>query len=192
MKPEKRDKILAAADKLFNHFGIRKTGMDEIARLSRVARGTLYNYFGSKEGILDELVRFKLARFEEILGKKLAGVRDPVEKLRAVIRERILVTLNTPFLFASSLAPEEGLIRSMYRELDRRSGIILDRVIEGLYAGGLPVQQKESILRTLLFTLRGIESSLMDRPEPPGQEQIEADIDTMVGMVLSRHIPGGN
>ncbi|MFH2130902.1 MAG: helix-turn-helix domain-containing protein, partial [bacterium] len=67
MKPIKKRQILEITEKLFNRFGIHRTGVDEIAKLADVAKGTIYNYFGNKEGLFRALALEKLAVFEALL-----------------------------------------------------------------------------------------------------------------------------
>lgn len=52
-----RDKIVSVADKLFGRFGFQKTSMDEIAKISRKAKGSLYYHFSSKEKLFREVVQ---------------------------------------------------------------------------------------------------------------------------------------
>jgi AcrR family transcriptional regulator len=52
-----RGRILEAAQRRFEAFGYRRTGMAEIAREAGVAAGTLYRYFRNKEHIFFEVVR---------------------------------------------------------------------------------------------------------------------------------------
>src|SRR5579862_4749882 len=55
---DKRTRILAAGLKLFANQSYQQVTMDKVARVARVAKGTLYLYFSSKEslylGILSE------------------------------------------------------------------------------------------------------------------------------------------
>ena len=51
-----REKILEVADRLFSRFGFHKTSMDEIAKTSRKAKGSLYYHFSSKEELFREVV----------------------------------------------------------------------------------------------------------------------------------------
>jgi len=51
-----RNKILSVANKLFSRFGFHKTSMDEIAKISRKAKGSLYYHFTSKEDLFKEVV----------------------------------------------------------------------------------------------------------------------------------------
>ena len=47
----KRDRIIAAALKLFARQPYQEVTMDSVARLATVAKGTLYLYFDSKEAL---------------------------------------------------------------------------------------------------------------------------------------------
>ena len=68
MKQEKLEAVLTAAKKIFARYGLRKTSLDEIARMARVAKGTIYNYFGSKDRVYLEV----LSREADELLKKIS------------------------------------------------------------------------------------------------------------------------
>ena len=48
--------ILKTSQKLFARFGLRKTTVDEIAKLARIGKGTIYHYFKTKEQIFAEII----------------------------------------------------------------------------------------------------------------------------------------
>ncbi|MDQ8208724.1 TetR/AcrR family transcriptional regulator [Coraliomargarita sp. SDUM461003] len=54
---EKRDQILAAANRLFEMHGFHATGVDLLASEAGVTKRTLYKHFGSKEGLIEEVLR---------------------------------------------------------------------------------------------------------------------------------------
>lgn len=53
---EKHEKILEAAEKLFEVNGFHATGVEEIASKSGVTKRTLYKHFGSKEGLIEAVL----------------------------------------------------------------------------------------------------------------------------------------
>jgi AcrR family transcriptional regulator len=57
-RPAPRDRLLAAADRLFYEEGVRTVGVDRILQEADVARASLYSTYGSK----DELIRAYLQR----------------------------------------------------------------------------------------------------------------------------------
>ena len=46
-KQRKREKILDAAAELFSHKSYHEVMMEDVAKLTSVAKGTVYNYFES-------------------------------------------------------------------------------------------------------------------------------------------------
>ncbi|MDO9155157.1 MAG: TetR/AcrR family transcriptional regulator [Paludibacter sp.] len=62
-----KDSILIVATKLFSRFGFYKTSMDEIAKMSRKAKGSLYYHFSSKEDLFKEVVSIELTTLKNQL-----------------------------------------------------------------------------------------------------------------------------
>ena len=56
-----RERLLAAADELFYHRGIRNVGIDEIIATAGVAKASLYGHFASKDELVAEYVRRRAA-----------------------------------------------------------------------------------------------------------------------------------
>ncbi len=56
LSTEKRDKLLAAALKLFVSQGVQKTSTAQIAKEAGMAAGTLFLYFPTRQALLDALV----------------------------------------------------------------------------------------------------------------------------------------
>lgn len=85
-RPDARERILEAAYKLFSQRGIRDVGVDELIRLSGVAKATFYRHFASK----DDLALAFLQRREDLwtLGFVVAEARrrgtTPHERLLAI------------------------------------------------------------------------------------------------------------
>jgi TetR/AcrR family fatty acid metabolism transcriptional regulator len=91
----KRDSILAAAQKVFTARGFHSAGTAEIARMAGVAEGTLYNYFGSREDIFISLFETRWQDFTDRVRRRISGIADPSEKLKAIFGEALkLFTLN--------------------------------------------------------------------------------------------------
>jgi len=72
MKQEKLDSILDTAKKMFARYGLRKTSVDEVARMARVAKATIYNYFGSKDQVYLEVLRREMDEIEENRQSKIS------------------------------------------------------------------------------------------------------------------------
>lgn len=79
---EKYHNIIRAATKVFAEKGFFQARVSEIAREARVADGTIYIYFDNKDDILISLFEEQMQIVLDNMLAQLAGVSDPVEKLR--------------------------------------------------------------------------------------------------------------
>ena len=79
---DKRDLILKAATKLFARRGFFNAQVADVAREAGVAAGTVYLYFQSKDDLLISIFERTMHEGLEAARQALAGVSDPVERLR--------------------------------------------------------------------------------------------------------------
>ncbi len=109
-----RERLLNAARACYEHKGIAKTTMEDIAREAGVTRRTVYRHFGSHSEVLSGVVQREANRFWAELQQHL----PPVESFQAFILEALIYTLKhapqTPthsFLFNQNILP---LVNEMY------------------------------------------------------------------------------
>jgi len=79
-----RERLLAAADKLFYEEGINTVGIDRVIEEADVAKATLYSSFGSKEALVVAYLERRLDRRQERTRNLLARIDQPRERLVAV------------------------------------------------------------------------------------------------------------
>jgi AcrR family transcriptional regulator len=72
-----RERILAAADRLFTREGIRAVGIDAILKESGCAKATLYVHYHSKDGLITAYLAARAGRLRERLGRDLRAETDP-------------------------------------------------------------------------------------------------------------------
>jgi len=77
----RRESIKTAAKRLFFHFGLTKTSMDDIAQQCNLAKPTLYYYYPSKESIFNEVVIDEARTFINKVEKKIPGELPADEKI---------------------------------------------------------------------------------------------------------------
>jgi TetR/AcrR family fatty acid metabolism transcriptional regulator len=84
----KRERILAAAIRVFAEKGFYLAKVSEIAREAGVADGTIYLYFKSKDDLLISLFEGCMEEVNENLRQAIAAApaTDPVAKLRSAVR----------------------------------------------------------------------------------------------------------
>ncbi|WP_328395841.1 TetR/AcrR family transcriptional regulator [Nocardia sp. NBC_00416] len=56
---EARRQILAAAEVVFERYGVAKTTMDDIAKEANVSRPTVYRYFGDRDTLITALIEIR-------------------------------------------------------------------------------------------------------------------------------------
>ncbi|GAV23421.1 TetR/AcrR family transcriptional regulator [Carboxydothermus pertinax] len=130
--------ILKAAAKVMSQKGFEKATMDEIAKISKVAKGTLYYYFKSKEELFLKLTLSILEELEVRTKKVLELKLSAREKITALIkvqvefflefREEVVLVLGD---FFGSTLPRESFrikINDYYR-------LINQLIAEGIQAG---------------------------------------------------------
>jgi AcrR family transcriptional regulator len=89
----RRERILAAAERLFQHYGQRKTTMADIARDVGIGVGSLYLDFPSKEALLGELSG-KRARAVSVAMDKARSVDGSAERIAAMLVARVEALLR--------------------------------------------------------------------------------------------------
>jgi len=85
-KERKRERILRAAIEVFASKGYFSARMTDVAHAAGVADGTIYLYFEGKEHLLLSIFDDVLTRSIDRARCELAGLDDPVEKLRTMVR----------------------------------------------------------------------------------------------------------
>ena len=83
---DKRTVILNAATRVFARRGFFNAQVADVAREAGVAAGTVYLYFRSKDDLLTSIFEKSMTRALEEADRALAGVTDPVERLRRLAR----------------------------------------------------------------------------------------------------------
>ncbi|NNL67366.1 MAG: TetR/AcrR family transcriptional regulator [Myxococcales bacterium] len=75
------ERILDAADEAFARHGVSSVGMARIAEFAGCSRGTLYRYFPTRHALHAAYVDRAALRVIARVRERLAGIRDPRERL---------------------------------------------------------------------------------------------------------------
>ena len=150
-----RDRLLLAANQLFDAEGIQTVGVDRIIEHAGVSRASFYNNFDSKEQLIHTYLRGHHDRTTTQLSEAIARQTDPRRRIRAVFATQA-ERLRQPdfngcaFVSASAEAPAGGVIyrdaaefrtwvRTMFTDLAKRAGAPnprqLGRQLHVLYDG---------------------------------------------------------
>lgn len=80
-KEKKRERILEVAAELFSKKNYHEVMMDDVAKLTDVAKGTVYNYFASKEELYFTIMNSKLGHLNSSLKNKIASEVSVIDSL---------------------------------------------------------------------------------------------------------------
>ena len=80
-KEKKRERMLEVAAELFSKKNYHEVMMDDVARLTDVAKGTVYNYFSSKEELYFTIMSSKLGHLNLSLKTRIASEISVIDSL---------------------------------------------------------------------------------------------------------------
>jgi len=84
-RERKRERMLEVAAELFSKKNYHEVMMDDVARLTDVAKGTVYNYFSSKEELYFTIMSTKLENLNTSLKNKIASDISIIDSLHTYI-----------------------------------------------------------------------------------------------------------
>ncbi len=185
MKREKVTSILDTAKKMFGRYGLRKTSIDEVARMARVAKGTIYNYFGSKDQVYLEVLRRETNEIIEKVSSSVAHEISPKDKLAAFARAKFkymreaINILNLDREGIENLLPNAESIRNDFFE--REVDLIHSILKEGIKKNVFRINDIFLTAKGIAYSLRGFEINWLVQES---QEQIEHYLDELMNVIF--------
>jgi len=161
MKQEKLEAILTTAKKIFARYGLRKTSLDEIARMARVAKGTIYNYFGSKDRVYLEVLSREADELLKKISLSVGKEISPEAKFAAFSRAKFkymrqaINILNLDREGVGKYLPAAESIRNDFFE--REVNIIESILREGIEKGVFRLNDAFLAAKSIGYALRGFE-----------------------------------
>ncbi len=153
--------IIGTSQKLFARFGLKKTSVDEIAKIARVAKGTIYHYFKSKEEIYEEVIKKEEFFLKHEIRKSISFVDSPQEKLRiyVITRFKFLKTLENYYSalkddYLSNLKFVENIRKQNH---DDELKIISSILKQGCQEKIFNIENIEITAFAILISLKGLE-----------------------------------
>jgi len=124
-KEETRQKILAAAMKLFREQGFEVVSMETIAETVDIAKGTLYNYFPVKEAILDEYIRRNFKENSQAQIAKIQKLSNTAARMETIFADLLTGIQSQKVIFEKYTAYRMKQWMSFHQEADEKSGFQL-------------------------------------------------------------------
>ena len=167
------NRIIAAAYRCFEQYGIRKTTIEDIANEASLSRPTVYKHFPSKDDIVDAIKDLESAKVNAVIRRTISHEHNSFED---ILTECLLVTskMTKDNIYIREIISSPG---SISRSIDvsttahwrsrRWWGSLLDRAAaNGDLASHLSVDDATSwlVLANVVLRLK-TESGLINEPE---------------------------
>lgn len=183
MKKDKVESILNTARQMFRKYGIQKTNLEDIARLSNVAKATIYNYFGSKDRVYMEVLNQEVSDIAYRVSAAVEQMKSPNEKLRVfiftsfkLVREAAEI-LNLRSDLLHRLLPRADIIR---KNLFLAQTAILQTILKEGVKEGVFNNCGPHTVRAIVYAMRGFEFTwLLD----PDNAEIDTDLDELFNIL---------
>jgi AcrR family transcriptional regulator len=161
-KEDRRARIIAAAQDLFQEAGLDNITIEAIAEIAGVSSVTVHNYYGTKSGVLLALVaesdRELLNTFETDLIGKSDDLIDLVSRFFSIICTHTLTHLDKAIwrqVIAASVNGAEPRFGKLYQELDiRLTGVLIQEIERLQTESALPYDGDPAHLGWALFNLQ--------------------------------------
>jgi AcrR family transcriptional regulator len=130
-----KEQIADTFQQHFNHFGYKKTSVDEIAKALKISKKTIYQHFSSKEEVFYYVVYRIAGQYRNRMEKKLDKFPAYPDKLAELIRlifaeaRKWLKQKNDPFEFKYKFEIAELAFGDAYEELIKK--VIQEGVDQG-------------------------------------------------------------
>jgi AcrR family transcriptional regulator len=151
-----RDRILDAAERLLGRFGYRKMTVEDIAAEAGIGKGTVYLSFPSKEEVVLSTVDRIVERVCTAMKGEVARNASAPDRLRAMLRARVLVRFEAVAAYSASLNDLLGSIRAALlarrvQHFEQEIDVLARAIAGGQEAGELTAGAPRRIARALVL-----------------------------------------
>lgn len=90
LKGQREREIISVASDMFAKNGYHLTDLEVVADKIGIGKGTIYRYFSSKQSLFTAVLeKFMRKLADEITGANIESIRNPVERLKVIIRKHM-------------------------------------------------------------------------------------------------------
>jgi AcrR family transcriptional regulator len=191
---ERRAQILDAAISVFSRMGFNRARMEDVARESGLAKGTLYLYYRSKDALIRALLERIFAWGRRDLEASLTGEGSAGERLLELSRrmsgevKRLSVLLPVWFEFYAVAARNEAVKPFVKRYFEEYRAALEAVVREGIESGEFRQVDAGEVAVTIISLFEGVTLLWAFDPEAvPVGERMEASMRLLIeGLIRER------
>lgn len=193
-REKKREKILEAAAELFSTRHYHEVMMDDVAKLTSVAKGTVYNYFASKEELYSKIIHTQMERLLSILKQNVESEKKSIDSLRAFVINLFLfmVTHRKFFLIyqRETLNRQNTFYEGLLSQEKQMLQIILQIISKGETEGIFRKVDKEFAISLILGSIYGVVQRVIFNNTP--DESIAKEKEAVFDFILHGLYSGFN
>ena len=175
-----RTALFDALSRLMAARSFDKITLSDVAAHAGVGRTAVYNHFADKEDLLLAFMEHETARYAEELSAALAGVEDPIDRLRVYVRQQALIKRHFHFPASGPLA--NSVSRGTAGRLRAHAGLMaqmLAQILNDAVADGeIPPQDPAQVIPLVHACVMG------GRPTPTDPVARTAYLDALDTFVL--------
>jgi AcrR family transcriptional regulator len=184
-----RERLLAAARRLFGERGYEATSIESVLEASDVARGALYHHFQSKAELFDAVLADVLVEIAERSATAAAASKDPLEGLRAGSHAWLAMALDPAIQRIALLDPTTAVGWARWREQDQAHSLggLRATLLRLTDEGRVPAGQAELLAHVLLAALN--EAALFvafAADQRAAVDTARATVDTLLDRLFTR------
>jgi AcrR family transcriptional regulator len=184
-----RERLLAAARRLFGERGYEATSIESVLEASDVARGALYHHFQSKAELFDAVLADVLVEIAERSAAAAAASKDPLEGLRAGSHAWLAMALDPAIQRIALLDPTTAVGWARWREQDQAHSLggLRATLLRLTDEGRVPASQAELLAHVLLAALN--EAALFvafAADQRAAVDTARATVDTLLDRLFTR------
>ena len=175
-----RTALFDALSELMAKRSFDKITLSDVASHAGVGRTAVYNHFADKEDLLLAFMEHETARYAEELSAALAGVEDPIDRLRVYVRQQALIKRH--FHFPSSGPLANSVSRGTAGRLRAHAGLMAQMLAQiltdAVATGAIPPQDPAQVIPLVHACVMG------GRPTPTEPAARAAYLDALDTFVL--------
>jgi AcrR family transcriptional regulator len=184
-----RDSILEATDVLLAKYGYKKMTIDDLAREVGIGKGSIYLHFASKEEIvlshIDRIIERLKANLRSIAGSSL----EPDQRLRKMLRERVLFRFDSVQHYSQSLDELLSKIRPSLLERRKKyfmeeSKIFAEVIREGQATSGFVSSNADQLARTILLSTNSLLPYSLSVTELGNRSEIDRSVKAIAELLI--------
>ncbi len=184
-----RREMLTAAIKLFSEKGYHSVSMQEIAKKSEFAIGTLYKFFRNKEDLYKSIIQEQADKFHKALTEALEEEGDEIQKLRKYVQVKGTVFMENVSVvrlyFAETRGASFNIKAGLDKDIRQDYEVILQKLAQ-VFAEGIQKNRFQKIAEPyhLAVSLDSLTNAFLHLwLEAPEQHPYPDDPDTIINIL---------